>query len=56
MKTWNLPNNTEVTLGDGEVVKFLRMDGMYGKWEQRGKMVIGNFDNIELKDGKYYVT
>lgn len=54
IKTWNLPIGAELILKDGEIVKFLGMDGMYGKWKQRGEFKIGSFDKIEARDGKFY--
>lgn len=54
IKTWNLPVGAELILKNGEVIKFLGMDGMYGKWEQRGEFKIGSFDRIEVRGRKFY--
>jgi hypothetical protein len=54
-KQYELPNNSKVQLPDGEIVKFLKMDGMYAQWEQKGKLAIGNFESFILEDGVYKV-
>ena len=55
LKQWELPNNTEVILEDGSVATFLKMDGMYAKWNHDGEFKTGNFAAIlQGEDGKYY--
>lgn len=53
MKQWQLPNNSKVKLPDGTFVTFLKMDGMYAKWDNNGEFQTGNFEKFE-KENDYY--
>lgn len=55
LKQWQLKNNSEVELPDGERVKFKKMDGMYAQWEQNGNIKIGSFEKFEKTDFGYRV-
>lgn len=47
MKQWDLPHNSTVILPNGEEVTFLKMDGMYAKWDDKGEFKTGNFSEFE---------
>jgi len=56
MKQWELPNNSTVVLPDGTTATYLKMDGMYAQWLlPNGTIAIGNYQNIERKDGIWHV-
>lgn len=55
MKQWELPEGSTVILKDGSEAKFIGMDGLYAKWEVDGELKIGNFEELEEKDGKFFV-
>lgn len=55
MKQWQLKNNSKVQLPDGKIVTFLKMDGMYAKWNDNGEFKTGNFDEFEKTDFGYKV-
>lgn len=56
LKQWQLPNNSKVRLSDGTEITFLKMDGMYAKWDQEGRFATGNFEAFEKRDGYYQVV
>lgn len=53
LRQWELPNNSVVTLPDGTTAIFLKMDGMYAKWDVDGELKTGNFDEFEETEGGY---
>ena len=55
MKQWELPNSSKVKLPDGTFVKFLKMDGMYAKWDNNGEFQTGNFSGFKKVDDYYEV-
>lgn len=55
LKQWELPNDCQVVLPDGREVTFLKMDGMYAKWQTEDGMATGNFDSFVRRKEKYYV-
>ncbi len=56
LKQWELPNNSIVTLPDGSKATFLKMDGIYAKWDQDGEFKTGNFDAFEQVGDEYKVV
>lgn len=56
LKQWELPNYSKVKLPNGEFATFIKMDGMYGKWDIGGKMVIGNYLKFKKAEGYYEVV
>ncbi len=56
LKQWELKNNSRVELLDGTLVTFLKMDGMYAKWDDDGRFKTGNFDNFKKTDFGYKVV
>lgn len=56
MKQWELPSGSKVKLPDGTFATFTKMDGMYAHWDVNGELAIGNYDNLEKRDGYYEVT
>jgi hypothetical protein len=55
MKQHELKNNSEVELPDGKRVKFIKMDGMYAKWDVDGELKTGNFEEFEETEFGYKV-
>lgn len=53
LKQWELPNNSQVKLSDGRMIKFLKMDGIYAHWIIDGGLAIANFNGFK-KDGDHY--
>ena len=56
MKQWQLKNNSKVELPSGKMVDFLKMDGMFAKWDVDGEMQTGNFDEFEQTENGYKVV
>lgn len=56
MKQWELPNNSTVVLPDGTTAIYQQMDGMFAQWLHDGELKVGNYENIELRDGVYYAV
>jgi hypothetical protein len=56
MKQWELKNNSKVEIPDGRIVTFLKMDGMYAKWDDNGELKTGNFEEFEETDFGYKTT
>jgi hypothetical protein len=55
-KQWELPNKSKVKLEDGTIVTFLKMDGMYAKWDVGdGYLMTGNFEKF-IKEGDMFVV
>lgn len=55
MKQWELPNNSKVKLPDGSFATYLKMDGMYAKWDKDGEFLTGNYENLEKEEDYYKV-
>jgi len=55
LKQWELENNSTVELPSGKRVTFLKMDGMYAKWDDNGEFKTGNFDEFEKTHSGYKV-
>lgn len=52
MKQWELENNSKVELPDGTFAIFIKMDGLYAKWDVQGEWKTGNYEAFEkTKDG-----
>jgi len=56
MKQWELTNNSKVELPDGSFATFLKMDGMYAKWDKDGEFLTGNYDTFEETEFGYKVV
>jgi len=56
LKQWELPNNSKVKLLDGTFATYLRMDGMYAKWDNKGEFQTGNFDKLKKEEDYYLVV
>jgi hypothetical protein len=54
-KQWEIPNKSKVKLEDGTIVTFLKMDGMYAKWDVNGEVQTGNFEKF-IKEGDMFVV
>jgi hypothetical protein len=54
-KQWELPNKSKVKLEDGTIATFLKMDGMYAKWDVNGEVLTGNFEKF-IKEGDMFVV
>lgn len=53
--TWELKKGDKIVMENGDIVTFLKMDGMYAKWElPNGEIGTGNFDKL-LKVGDKYI-
>lgn len=55
MKQYELKNDSIVELSNGKRVTFLKMDGMYAKWDDEGEFKTGNFEDFEETDFGYKV-
>jgi hypothetical protein len=54
IKQWDLPNGSTVELPDERTVTFLKMDGMYAKWDDGGAIATGNFMEFEKVGNNLY--
>ncbi len=55
-KQWEIPNNSRVVLKDGTEAIYLKMDGMYAKWDVNGDMKTGNFEKLESVGNHFRVV
>ena len=50
----NLPKGAKVKLENGKIIKFLGMDGAYGKFDDNGEFLIAKFYDGFIKEGEFY--
>ena len=56
MKTWDLKRG-DVVVSGGREFTFDHMEGMYAHWaDEKGEVVMGNFEELEKLGDKFYPT